>query len=223
MPIFKINDLTIYFCHIPKSGGTTVLRSLEESGVSVSFSDQKYWRHKDTIWYKSSPQHILQEDKAYLFREDFFDYEFSIIRDPVERFLSAYNHNRPRMSRFENLDKFLTKLEEEVSVSNSYFGRYFDNHFVPASRFISKETKVFYLSDGLDSIFNKVGQDIGLNIKAVLPQNQKRYNEINRRRKVSDWASSIFGSNQTPKPSDITSQQNRKIRYLYEEDYACLY
>lgn len=141
LPIFRVDKKNVYFVHVPKCGGTTVEQSLVASGFSLSFLDLNFSMKDMNRWYNSTPQHVPEKYRRTLFSDDFFDYEFALVRDPVARFLSAFNHRRRTIGRTVSLDSFLKRLVRRVNSFDDYFGYKFDNHFLPASRFLSERQK----------------------------------------------------------------------------------
>ncbi|MEO9649029.1 MAG: sulfotransferase family 2 domain-containing protein [Sulfitobacter pontiacus] len=219
MPIFKINGNIVYFCHIPKSGGTTVWHAFLNSGCAVNFFDGQFWHTPQNRWHKSSPQHILRDDLSILFPKDFFDYDFTIVRDPVDRFLSGFNHNRTKIGRHVSVDRFLSALEKRKLGKDDFFGNRFDNHFVPACRFVSNNTQVFYLEDGMEGIISKIRDKINLHIETPSMKNKKSYkNSASSDGSLKGFMRGLIFP-YSPKRHDLTELQIDKIKLIYREDY----
>lgn len=221
MPIFRSGNLLIYFAHIPKCGGTSIESTLTNSGYKLSFFDHKHWQRDDALWQRSSPQHILASDLQRLFHTDIFDYKFTIFRDPVARFLSAFNHNRHRIGRTVPLRRFIKRLEENRKNKNDYFGAYFDNHFVPASRFIPDETEIFLLDDGMGEIIKKLSERLQKKLESPSAQNRLDYDSIRsgtgRRGVIKRY---VFPP--SPKMEDLEESLKSRILRLYDEDQSIL-
>ena len=93
MPIFRIESKLVYFCHIPKCGGTAVSRYIKARFGQVAFLDEAYLAIRDP-WSKTSPQHISADDLGNLFPANFFDASFAVVRHPVPRIISEYHFRR---------------------------------------------------------------------------------------------------------------------------------
>lgn len=155
MPIVRSNAGIFYFCHIPKCGGTSIENYLHNSsGVSLAFLDRRfYWEGEDNPlrdWCSSSPQHVTGDCVDRLFPRGFFNSSFALIREPIERYKSAFYNAK-------YYDKFIS---EEVSINDfaanelrahCFTQGWLDNHFMPQMRFIPTicECNVF--------LFGKVG------------------------------------------------------------------
>jgi len=86
-----------FFIHIPKTGGTSIeFYLLRDMGVTVSTdnSDEVFYNHRDLYlgakWREVPLKHYttqqLQDHDKFINS----DYRFTIVRHPVERFLSEY-------------------------------------------------------------------------------------------------------------------------------------
>jgi len=218
MPFFKTDNKLINFYHIPKCAGTTIENSIIKSGLKLSFLDNNFNRYS---WTKSSPQHIIYSEQKKLFDEDFFDYEFAIVRNPVDRFISAYNHHRRKIGRFSRLDNFLKNLHTNVQRKNDYFGTEFDNHFVPASRFISPKTDIFYLENGMQNILDELSRKIEYRIVEAQKSNIGNYQQISRHKKnliIQKIRRRLIKP--SPRVSDLKDHQIEIIKNIYQEDFV---
>jgi len=214
MPIFRLDNKNIHFAHVPKCGGTSVETALSDAGIKLSLMDGLFWNFSNERWYKSSPQHMVAADFTTLFTQDFIDFSFTVVRDPVERFLSAFNFNRRRIGHTISIDRFLGKLERR----NDFFSYQLDNHFVPAARFAPEEAEVFYLENGLDQVTKwlnlKFNTDLNIQISK---KNKGKYTGQGSSTWRTLMKQNIFPK--SPTLETLTVDQRSRIEKLYREDY----
>ena len=119
----------ILFIHIPKTGGTSVLRSLPmakatweymDKGLLKEFSKSKY---VDFPWYDNFAKHIPYDymDKKVI---ESFERIFTVVRNPWSRLVSLYNYsftNRITSTNGTNYfqdflfwDEFLDRMDQYV-------------------------------------------------------------------------------------------------------------
>ena len=150
MPIFRSADKVFYFAHVPRCGGTSVEDGIAAAGAPLSFLDRKHHARRSAVWTKTSPQHALARDIEPLFAEGFVDHSFAVMRDPVARFVSAFNFNRDNelIDAGTSVDDFAAELARR----GDGFAGAFDNHFVPASEIAPANARLFRLEDGLAAV-----------------------------------------------------------------------
>ena len=163
MPIIRFEKSIFYYCHIPKCAGTAVEDYLMQSNCKIAFLDRSYLAPKAGLrkWCHSSPQHINGEFIDQLFPQDFFDGVFAIVRDPIERFKSAYSYAM-RNSPFPPT-KSINEFALDALPKNFKRIGWYDNHFLPQTFFIParRDCKLFSLSDnGITSLKKYIETDI---------------------------------------------------------------
>lgn len=151
MPVIKFNKRLIYFSHIPKCGGTSIESYLSQITQSkLSFVDSNF--HRQSIegrWNISSPQHIPGVIVQRLFPIDFFDIFFTVVRNPLKRFYSAFEFNKRKSLLDPNID--INYFVENFHSFKPFQLGNFDNHFLPQVSFLypNANYQVFKLESGL--------------------------------------------------------------------------
>ncbi|WP_165775194.1 sulfotransferase family 2 domain-containing protein [Mameliella alba] len=220
MPIFRVNGKNIYFAHVPKCGGTTLEHNLLCLGVRVSFLDVEYYNLGRDRWSVTSPQHISRRYLDRYFHDGFFDYGFTVLRDPVERFVSAFNFKRGSIGWFVGFDRFLSSLERAVARNGCFPQGLHDNHFLPANELVPEGAEVFYLRDGLLAVFRALEARLELApIEAIATQNAGKYADFGAKSRLHKLVKDLTVK-PSPRVKDLTPDQVARIRSLYAADYA---
>ncbi len=154
MPIFRANEKIYYFSHIPKCAGTSIEDYIQKlTQKRLAFLDRQYYRGSIKTFKNSSPQHILGVEVAQLFGIDFFDDYFAVVRNPYERFKSAFIFQKYINKKIPDeicINQFAKQLFE---LKSGIWGLY-DNHFLPQMHFFypGANYKVFKIENGLDNV-----------------------------------------------------------------------
>ena len=180
MPIIKKNNLICHFAHVSKCGGTSVEVYLNKIGASIAFLDPNFIENsKQQKWNNSSPQHIDGYSLSKLFPANFFDFSFTVIRNPIDRFKSAFKfqkYHEKKIPMETNINNFISKELKNVSKKIGFF----DNHFLPQIKFLYPSVKyqVFALENGLfhvkDYIDKKFSQK---NNFEITNENKSKFSE----------------------------------------------
>lgn len=142
MPLYRTTAGVVFFAHIPKTGGTSVEKTLKVAGASEAMKFRK------KIGYsKATMQHM----HAAIYREavgkDFADYSFTVVRNPYDRFASEY--------KMKVLDAGAQDpVHEWAKVNFNRFEEFSytrDNHIRPQIEFVSKRVEVFTFENGLQA------------------------------------------------------------------------
>lgn len=117
--------MRLIFLHIPRTGGTSFIRSLEEVyGPEFCFLtpyDGSFAKcSENTRGYKAFAGHIMTGDKIYSRIKDYVN--ITILRNPIERVLSTYQHLLARPDHPFHKEALNTTLEEAVVKSHENWG-----------------------------------------------------------------------------------------------------
>lgn len=124
----------------------------------LAMLNRTFYRPDNPRWSDSSPQHVTGDVLARLFPLTFFDDFFTIVRHPVNRFVSAFYFHRNRLGNIPptvDIDEFVDNIESFDFLSPGTF----DNHFLPQERFLypGAEYEQFRFEDGLDHVKDYLG------------------------------------------------------------------
>ena len=165
MPFISYNKKNILFVHIPKTGGSSVEAWMEQHGKLNLFSVGKPQSVNCT------PQHLRFWDLRQLFDPGFFDYAFTIVRNPFHRLESEYRmrmivQEEQQVGRHTDFAIWL-HAQLDAFERNPF---HLDNHMRPLWNFTADRTEVFRYEDGLDQIIAKVADRTGLPRPEVIPR-----------------------------------------------------
>ena len=171
MPLYQhragTRETTLLFIHVPKTGGTAIEQHLRSIGFTGFFDPPTYMPVRPYL--KVPPAHY---DYGYLNRLFDLDrlYSFAVVRHPVKRMVSEYKWALERSTLTGPLagmgfaDFIRYMFEQYRSNENVASG-----HFKPQVRFVGEKVrKIFKYEAGLDSIINRVLQDIGMTVSTQL-------------------------------------------------------
>lgn len=227
MPVFRKEHIVGFYIHIPKTAGTSVTKMLRNIGCRIALDGGnirdvdhfngvvKKSRLLESIHEKSpcNPQHIHKELYNCVIDHSKIRFNFTVVRDPVERMYSEYlwlgrkyspsaeycsgcsTYDQSKWSMTTNFSEWL-KYMKDCYDEDPYV---WDNHLRKQTEFILDDTKVFRF-DQLGKIMNYLNESMQMNHHPIpLPH-------LNRRR---------------PKDNVINIEDEDKelIRNWYKDDY----
>lgn len=163
MPLFKKDNKTVLFIHIPKCAGTSIERAFEDAGWDIEFLVEPA-RKGHTDWKPCNPQHWHYEMLLENIHNKYdIDYEFTVVRNPFQRLVSELFWRQGWGSNY------LGDLSNAISViGQNYLQQYsndpyaMDNHIRPQQEFIGPTTSVFRFENLHTELFPKLKNDFDL-------------------------------------------------------------
>ncbi len=152
MPLYRIDDKIVHFIHIPKTAGSSTSQVLRRLSSSWAFA------HRSNLGFANcTPQHMHAAIHSVFLPEEFCDYSFAITRHPIERIKSEYLMRSTGPAAKMSFDSFVSDAFRRYR-SNPYL---YDNHIRPQAEFVTMNTNVFAIEDGLQEILASVFSAIG--------------------------------------------------------------
>lgn len=168
MPIFVFGGKKILFIHIPKTGGSSIEKSL-----SLVSDDCTFYGSQNSLNEKCPAQHYqLDVLSKYIDLHD-IDYTFAIARNPIARFVSEINYRLEgdgilRLCLKAVFRKrYLKPIFEPglvfILLIVAFFRPYaFSNHFRSQRDFISHpRVRVYIYEEGLEEVYTELQELIG--------------------------------------------------------------
>lgn len=148
MPLVKAGERTIFFAHVPKTGGSTVQDYLRRRFGPMSFMNPGNWESLRSRGLIVSPTHLSAADLRNLLPHD-LGYSFATVRDPLERLQSEYRF-QSGASRSSRLG-FSTWVRLVIAAAGME-PRIYLNHIRPQVDLIPPDSAIFKIEDGLDKV-----------------------------------------------------------------------
>ncbi len=142
MPLYRTAAGVVFFVHIPKTGGTSIEKTLKRAGAAEALK-----MRKKVGFSKATLQHMHAEIHEQAVGSKFVDYAFTVVRNPYDRFASEYKMKVVDSGLDESVDDWATQNFARFKD----FGYTRDNHIRPQVEFISKHVEVFNFEDGLEA------------------------------------------------------------------------
>ena len=195
----EINGVNVGFKYIPKVAGTSVkLMMLEAAGIDWSNSPAIVW---DMDW-KTRKKHPLNRKQAAFWKQATnqrpADVMFTIVRDPVKRFISGYTNRVLFYQKNNNMS-----FQQFVDIAPNW-GTNSDirRHMRTMTSIIGKDPGIYDHVFSIDQVDTKVRQ--------FLKEISGREISITRRQ---------TGGNHHQKDIVLTPEQKEKIQNIYADDY----
>lgn len=139
-------DNKVLHIHIPRTGGRYVKELFESNNYKISFFEfEKTFRGKEVA-------HLTFPEYEYFYDHTNYN-KFSIIRDPLDRFLSAIN-TYGRISNNKIKQIFRSQEDLNCFINNSIYNDC-SNWLVPQINFLTYDTKLYRYEEGLGDEFTK--------------------------------------------------------------------
>lgn len=161
MPLFKVNDRIIHFVHIPKTGGTSIEKWFSEKYPSLLLNGK-------LEGVPSTLQHLDAKQYTKLFG-DWPDFEFTVVRNPYDRLISAYRWRYSRAAKAGSYVppfKLWLLFKMRVSLRDP---RIDDNFYLPQVEFLRDKTLVYKFENGLDAVMGDFRERLSLRDDRPLP------------------------------------------------------
>ena len=205
MPIFTKESLRVLFIHIPKTGGSSVEKIFERRGWKSDLIDKGSIVEPVSTNHlrKCSPQHMHGELLRANLRLDRFDYVFTVVRNPIQRFSSEYAFRKSKdlsISNSQDAEEWW-QMQKHTLRSDPYS---LDNHLRPQHEFPISGTEVFRLEEGLERVARKIA-DLDSSTNAQLSE-ETEYPAVNK-----SWNSDT--------PVEISEKLKRELRSFYRKDF----
>lgn len=157
MPFISHRNRNVLFIHIPKTGGSSIEHWMRSFGPLHLFSVGI------PPFSKCTPQHYTFNDIRSLFEGSFFDYAFTVVRNPYARIESEYRMRwlLARESHWTAFPTFSQWIETQLDGVRRHKWQ-LDNHLRPQTEFLGSSLRVFRFEDGLNTILRQVSQEANL-------------------------------------------------------------
>ncbi|WP_062305611.1 sulfotransferase family 2 domain-containing protein [Demequina subtropica] len=206
MPIFRTGDTSVLFLHIPKTGGTSIERAFEAAGWNTELRDGRSGKANPNWVRRVSPQHFHTEVLESWLMFERFDAIFTVVRDPLRRFVSDFIWS---MRNDKTVDTSAAALEvwaEKTlrrAIANPWV---LDNHMRPQVEYLHPLAHVHKFEDGLGTAMERLraatGFDVPTDIKHSLESS-----------KIANVRSADI---------EISDRVKQLVSNFYREDYRVL-
>ena len=162
MPVFRRGTECVLFIHIPKAAGTSIENLFVSQGYRMEFRRGGVHGPLNAFDRANgcSPQHMHAALLERHFQDLDFTRIFTIVRHPVQRFLSEYRFRRQsgHALAMGSADEFYEAAFARRSVQPGFL----DNHLRPQVEFPWRDCRVYRLEQGMSVILEDLARGLAL-------------------------------------------------------------
>ncbi len=163
MPILVRKEKSVLFVHIPKCGGSSFLKAMNQRGWLELLSIRGL--HANQLKFmRCSPQHLHADLLNQLIKPQAFDHIVTLVREPKSRLISEYCWQKIQGMTALQPEKWIEQTFTEFQKDRFLD----DNHIRPQSDFVLSSTQIFKLEeDGIRKALEAVTPEIEGNYPAI--------------------------------------------------------
>jgi hypothetical protein len=155
MPLINANGAQVFFCHVLKTGGSSVEEYLvRRFGGPLSIRDRNKRKGIKTTGVIGVATHLTAQDLVEFLPPD-LAYSFALVRDPLSRVKSQFGFQAgiSRTSRL-SFSTWLRVMLHAVRLDP----RVYQNHIRPQSDLVPEGSEIFRLEDGFDAMIARLDE-----------------------------------------------------------------
>lgn len=168
MPFVQANGKNVLFIHIPRTGGTAIEAQLRRAGCLRLFSIGQ------PLSMRATPQHLRAGDITEIMGDAYFDYSFTVVRNPYDRIKSLFHLQAAAAGQgfWQAAPRFSHWVQHALQdLARDPWAH--DHHLRPQWEFIGSGVEVFRYEDGLRAALEPAAAMLGLTLdEGELPQVQ---------------------------------------------------
>ena len=131
MPFIRCGTNGFYFCHVPRTGGRSLVQALARSGCEIDYNAGR-GKHPHA-WAKEWISNFPGAPSI------------AVVREPIDRFVSAMSFEG-RVADEKDLYQQVRMMRRLPQVQ--------ERHFAQQSAFITKDTRLYRYEDGYEMLLN---------------------------------------------------------------------
>lgn len=170
MPIFRKNDVSVLFIHVPKTGGTTIEDTFLANGYQMTFRRGGRYGPRNAFDEENgcSPQHMHAALLERHFAGERFTRIFCLVRHPLARFLSEYRFRAESGHKLaqDGVDSFARQVLWRYARRDPMV---LDNHIRPQVDFPWRSCTTFRLEDGIEAALSGISDWPARTVEAARP------------------------------------------------------
>jgi hypothetical protein len=158
LPLYTKDGRSVFYVHVPKTGGTAIEAFFNQNGFRVEYFDtggpQSLNRYR-----RCAPQHMHAAQIMMLLRPARFDYLFMTVREPLRRLVSEYKMRVRTVGDAPSLTQWFERISKQY-VEDNYVA---ENHIRPQSEFWLPTCEVYKQEDGFgDILVGRLEERLGM-------------------------------------------------------------
>ncbi len=164
MPLFRANSRSLLFVHIPKTGGSSLVKALSDLC---------------TTWFSTgvlpesmavSPQHMPIDDLRAVLPDAPWDIAVAVVRNPYDRLESEYRYRtKAQRNRFGETPTFAVWVDRHLSRA-AQDPTHLDNHLRPQVSFVDEDVQLHRYEDGLRDLADDIAGHLDIACPIELPR-----------------------------------------------------